>query len=110
MNIIYDYTLIAVFIIIYCLLMLVFTLKLLVYHILLIKSNQTTKEEISNSNKVFLENPYEMQSNMQNLKEALWPKQRNESFLIITDMRISDTLFYVNLSFKKEQKQYFREN
>lgn len=78
------------FLIIYSLLSLIFTLKLLVYHTLLILNNLTTKEEINRKKSVYLGNPYKMLSLAQNLSQALCPKISKDSFLSMKEMKTND--------------------
>jgi len=92
-----DYTIIPMFNLIYSLIYLVFTLKLLVYHSVLIIFNLTTKDEM-NKNKMFIVNPYKSSDLGKNIKDALCPLLRNVSFLEINDIECNETkLLSVNL-------------
>lgn len=76
--------------IIYYLIFLVFALKLLMYHFVLIISNLTTKDEI-NKGKMFIVNPYKYSDLFKNIKESLCPLLSNVSFLEQNDVETTST-------------------
>lgn len=78
MRIMMDCNLIPFFIIIYCLLFMVFTLRLFIYHICLVVSNLTTKEEVFKHRRL-IKNLYDRGDILYNISQALFPRKRNES-------------------------------
>ena len=89
----------SLYLLIYVILTMIFTTGLLFYHIRLVKSNQTTKEELKKLFKNPFDNPYQ-RSGKQNFDSIIFPKVGKNNLMDI--LNLNEEMFI-------KQKQFFRD-
>ena len=89
----------SLYLLIYVISTMIFTTGLLFYHIRLVKSNQTTKEELKKLFKNPFDNPYQ-RSGKQNFDSIIFPKVGKNNLMDI--LNLNEEMFI-------KQKQFFRD-